>query len=228
MIDLLQNFTSGLPDLLQWVGVILAAAIPFVESHFGAVIGVLSGINPAIAIAAAIVGNILSMLIFVFSADGVRSKVRSGREPKPETPRRQRLRESFDKYGVAGSVHFSAKQIRANRLGATARYRNAHYADPALIPVMDQLPDEPPSAPRLVAARRTAAGAVAFDWQPGEIKPASWALYRVDGAVARLVATGRDATVEDPAPPAGATYCLSGLDRSGNEGIVSAPLTVSS
>ena len=102
MIDLLQNFTSGLPDLLQWVGVILAAAIPFVESHFGAVIGVLSGINPAIAIAAAIVGNILSMLIFVFSAHGVRSKVRSGREPKPETPRRQRLRESFDKYGVAG------------------------------------------------------------------------------------------------------------------------------
>lgn len=133
-----------------------------------------------------------------------------------------------DKYGVNGSVHFSAKQIRANRLGATARYRNAHYAAPALVPVMDQLPDEPPSAPRLVAARRTAAGAVAFDWQPGEIKPASWALYRVDGAVARLVATGRDATVEDPAPPAGATYCLSGLDRSGNEGIVSAPLTVSS
>ena len=102
MIDLLQNFTAGLPDLLQWVGVILAAAIPFIESHFGAVIGVLSGINPVIAIAAAIVGNILSMLIFVFSAHGVRSKVRSGRAPKPETPRRQRLRESFDKYGVAG------------------------------------------------------------------------------------------------------------------------------
>jgi len=50
----------------------------------------------------------------------------------------------------------------------------------------------------------------------------------IAGAAA-LIATGRDAKVEDPAPPpAGATYCLSGLDRSGNEGIVSAPLTVSS
>ena len=106
MIDALQDFTSGLPDLLQWVGIVLAAAIPFIESHFGAIIGVLAGIHPAVAIVAAIVGNILSMLIFVFSAHGVRSKVRSGKDPKPETPRRQRLRESFDKYGVAGVSMF--------------------------------------------------------------------------------------------------------------------------
>ena len=102
MIDTLRDFTSGLPEVLQWVGVILAAAIPFVESYFGAVIGVVAGINPVVAILAAIVGNVVSMLIFVFSAHGMRSKVREGKEVKPETPRRAKLRERFDKYGVAG------------------------------------------------------------------------------------------------------------------------------
>ncbi|GGE94864.1 hypothetical protein [Mycetocola zhadangensis] len=102
MIESLQTFTAGLPELLQWVGVILAAAIPFIESHFGAALGVLTGINPVVAIVAAIVGNILSMLIFVLTAHGLRSKVTGRREPKVETARRQRVRQAFDKYGVAG------------------------------------------------------------------------------------------------------------------------------
>ena len=102
MIEPLRDFTSSLPDVLQWIGVILASAIPFVESYFGSVIGILAGINPVVAILAAIVGNVASMLIFVFSAHGVRSKVQAGREPKPETARRAKLRQRFDKYGVAG------------------------------------------------------------------------------------------------------------------------------
>jgi len=102
MIDALQDFTSNFPPLLQWVGVIVVAAIPFVESYFGSVIGVLAGINPVIAIVAAIIGNVISMLIFVLSAHGVRSKVVAGKEQKELSPRRQRLRASFDKYGVAG------------------------------------------------------------------------------------------------------------------------------
>ena len=102
MIDALREFTSALPALLQWVGVILASAIPFVESYFGSVIGILAGINPVVAILAAIVGNVASMLIFVFSAHSVRSKVQAGKAPKPETARRAKLRQRFDKYGVAG------------------------------------------------------------------------------------------------------------------------------
>jgi len=102
MFEALQDFTSSLPPLLQWVGVMLAAAIPFVESYFGSVIGVLAGINPVVAIIAAIIGNVISMLAFVFSAHGVRSKVVAGKEPKEQKPRRERLRKAFDKYGVAG------------------------------------------------------------------------------------------------------------------------------
>jgi hypothetical protein len=102
MIDALQEFTANFPPVLQWLGVMIASAIPFVESYFGAVIGVLAGVNPVVAIIAAIIGNVVSMVIFVLSAHGVRSKVVAGKQPKEETPRRLRLRKSFDKYGVAG------------------------------------------------------------------------------------------------------------------------------
>ena len=102
MIDALQDFTASLPAVLQWVGVILAAAIPFIESYFGSVIGVLAGINPVVAIVAAIVGNVISMLLFVLSAHSVRSKVVSGKTFKEPSARRQKLRAQFDKYGAAG------------------------------------------------------------------------------------------------------------------------------
>lgn len=102
MFEALRDFTADLPAFLQWLGVILAGAVPFVESYGGSVIGVLIGIHPAVAIAAAVIGNIVSMLAFVLTAHGVRSKVRSGRPAKPESPRRAKLRERFDRYGVAG------------------------------------------------------------------------------------------------------------------------------
>jgi hypothetical protein len=79
MTDALRDFTASLPELLQWVGIVLAAAIPFVESYFGSVIGIVAGVNPAVAIIAAIVGNVLSMLVFVLTAHGVRSRVRDGK-----------------------------------------------------------------------------------------------------------------------------------------------------
>lgn len=88
--------------MLTWLGVTLIAAIPFVDSYFGAVVGVLAGLHPAVAIAAAIVGNVLSLLIFVFVAHRVRTKVAASRPAREVTPRRAKLRASFDKFGVAG------------------------------------------------------------------------------------------------------------------------------
>ncbi|MET3904016.1 hypothetical protein [Paenarthrobacter sp. 4246] len=102
MIESLQGFTSSLPPMLQWVGVLLIAAVPFVESYFGAVVGVLAGVNPVVAIAAAVVGNIVSLLVFVFAAHHVRTKVSASRPSKEMTPRRAKLRATFDKFGVAG------------------------------------------------------------------------------------------------------------------------------
>lgn len=102
MIESLQDFTSSLPPMLTWLGVVLIAAVPFVDSYFGAVVGVLTGLHPAVAITAAVVGNVISLLIFVFAAHRVRTTVAANRPSKEVTPRRAKLRAAFDKFGVAG------------------------------------------------------------------------------------------------------------------------------
>ncbi|WP_194409466.1 hypothetical protein [Microbacterium cremeum] len=114
MIDALQDFASSFPEYIQWLGVMLVSAIPFVESYFGSMIGVVIGLPPVVAIGAAVIGNVISMIVFVLSAHGVRTKVVAGRaarseggatvaEREPaESPRRQKLRRAFDRYGVAG------------------------------------------------------------------------------------------------------------------------------
>jgi steroid 5-alpha reductase family enzyme len=101
VLENLQSFTESLPPLLQWVGVMLAGAIPFIESYGGSVLGIISGVPPVVAVLAAIVGNIVSMLVFVLVASRVRTAATSGRT-KPDSPRRVKLRQRFDKYGVAG------------------------------------------------------------------------------------------------------------------------------
>ena len=102
MLESLQDFVSGLPTLVQWLGVALIAAIPFVESYFGSAIGVLSGVHPVAAVAAAVVGNVASMLAFVLAADATRRRATRGREAAEPTERRQRLKRAFDRWGVAG------------------------------------------------------------------------------------------------------------------------------
>ncbi|MFR9780228.1 family 10 glycosylhydrolase [Micromonospora sp. MS34] len=129
------------------------------------------------------------------------------------------------RYGVSGSVHFSARQVRADKLGAVSRYSRTYYAGPALLPPMAQLPAAPPAAPVLTGARRDTGGVV-LTWRGDGAT--SFAVYRVDGGVARLAGTTRDAGWVDRAAPGGRalSYCVSGLDRSGNEGPLSAPTTI--
>lgn len=127
---------------------------------------------------------------------------------------------------VQGQVHYSATQVRQNKLGAVTKYRDKFYGTPALVPIMKQLPAAPPGAPRLVSAHAGPKGSIDFETKAGDgAAAASWALYRVAGASAQLVATGRAGSpVTAPAASPG-VYCLSGLDRSGNEGPLSPPLT---
>lgn len=100
MIDWLQGLAADVHPVLQWLVVILAGAIPFVESYFASVIGILAGIPWFVAIPAAIVGNVVSMVLFVLTAAGVRKAAK--RDEREESPRRQRLRRQFDRWGVPG------------------------------------------------------------------------------------------------------------------------------
>lgn len=101
MIENLQSFAAGFPEAVQWVGVALVSAIPFVESYFGSIIGVLIGLHPAIAIGVAVLGNLISMAVVVIAAGAVRQRATRDRVEEL-SPRRQKLKQRFDRYGVAG------------------------------------------------------------------------------------------------------------------------------
>ncbi|MCI4012469.1 hypothetical protein [Brevibacterium sp. ZH18] len=102
MIETIQNFANAFPDWLQWAGVMLVSAIPFVESYFGSVIGVAIGLHPVVAIIVAVIGNAVSMLVFVYGAGAIRDKATKNREDAEPSPKRQRLKRMFDKFGVPG------------------------------------------------------------------------------------------------------------------------------
>ena len=130
-----------------------------------------------------------------------------------------------DRFGVDGSVHFSAKQVRADRLGSVSRYGKAHYAAPALVPIATRLAAAPPGAPELTAAAREGDG-LTLRWRRTDgPAPAAYAIYRASGADsdAALVATVRadgDAQRWTDAAAAGGrpyTYCVTALDRAGNQ-----------
>lgn len=136
-------------------------------------------------------------------------------------------------YRVDGTVHFSAKSVRDDTLGAVTRYRTRFYSTPALVPTMSQLPVARPAMPVLTAVRPGSDGGVTVTWRPGSGAAATaFAVYRLDpgsasgqliGTVRRTGSGAQSLVDRDPTP--GGQYCVSGLDRSWNEGPVSVPMT---
>ncbi|MFC7242720.1 family 10 glycosylhydrolase [Catellatospora aurea] len=142
-------------------------------------------------------------------------------------------------YNVAGNVHFSAVQVRANRIGATDVYAADHYSKPALVPAMSHLPSKPLLFPVVTKADRSDAG-IALKWQPladgaGPFgTAASYAVYRVNGLrilpsacdfadATNLVATTRGTEFTDTTAVPGQryTYFVTSLDRLYNESLPS-------
>ncbi|MGN6239392.1 MAG: hypothetical protein ACTHNI_06575 [Cellulosimicrobium cellulans] len=97
----LQELTQGLPPLLRWVGVLLAGAIPYVEAEGAAILGVVAGVNPVVAIVAAVVGNAIALALVVWLIGAARSGVTRGRAAA-QSAKQQRMRKVFDRYGVPG------------------------------------------------------------------------------------------------------------------------------
>lgn len=102
MIENLQHVVETIPPILRLLALAGLGAIPFVESYFGSAAGVLAGVNPVLAVAAASAGNTICMVVLVLSAGRVRGAVTARREPRTPSRRRQRFDRLFDKYGVAG------------------------------------------------------------------------------------------------------------------------------
>lgn len=102
----LRSWTQDLPRALQWLGIILISAIPFVESFFGGFIGVVIGMPFLAALAAAVLGNMLSLVLVVYGAHWVRGAILKRQRPKElsehQQKRRAKAQRLFDKFGVPG------------------------------------------------------------------------------------------------------------------------------
>ncbi|MFD6137057.1 small multidrug efflux protein [Isoptericola sp. NPDC060257] len=128
LVDTFQDLVAQVPDLAQPLIVAVAAMVPFIEGEGGATIGILGGIYPAVAAAAAMVGNFLAVTAVVLASAGARDAVVSRRRAKtrqrsavlvgpgaaedttiPAEPaddrrsaRRAKFQRAYERYGVPG------------------------------------------------------------------------------------------------------------------------------
>jgi hypothetical protein len=70
-----QDLVAQVPEIIQPLIVALAGAVPFVEGEGAAIIGIIAGLNPVVAIAAAAIGNFLCVLVLVLASSGARSAI---------------------------------------------------------------------------------------------------------------------------------------------------------
>ena len=105
----LTTFVSGLEPWQQVLALIPAGAIPFIESYLGSFLGSVVGVHPALAIPAAVLGNLLATLgltaLAVRARRAVTARVGGGTQPStaPKESRfRQKVAAALDRYGVPG------------------------------------------------------------------------------------------------------------------------------
>lgn len=101
VITWLQEQAATVDTWLQLLVIALAGAIPFVESYFGSMIGVLAGLPIWLAVPAAVIGNWLCMFVLVTFGAGVQRRM-AARSQKEPTKRRERFMNLFDRFGVPG------------------------------------------------------------------------------------------------------------------------------
>jgi uncharacterized lipoprotein YddW (UPF0748 family) len=127
---------------------------------------------------------------------------------------------------VDGDIYFSAKQVRANRLGHMDLVQFDHYQRPALLPVTAGVPGKAPKAVKRLDAERRGQQ-VRLTWRGSGGAGERYAVYRVPGrgvgACDLADATHLLGTTEGPSwrGPAGgtgpATYVVTALDRAHRE-----------
>ncbi|MEV5555643.1 family 10 glycosylhydrolase [Nonomuraea wenchangensis] len=134
---------------------------------------------------------------------------------------------------IVGDIYFSAKDVKADRIGAITRLVNAHYTRPALLPARGSA--AAPAAPVITAATQ-GSGGVQLTWTGSGT---AYAVYRVAGtpsaadpcffADARnLVGTTRAKTFTDTTASGTNTYYVTALTRTHQESSPSAGRTAGS
>lgn len=98
--------TAAGAETWQQILVMLAGgAIPFLESYVTSFVGVLVGMPALLAVSAAVVGNVMCMVVLTFLTGGARSAATRGRPASPEAQpnkRRRRVAKYMERLGVPG------------------------------------------------------------------------------------------------------------------------------
>lgn len=125
LVEFLQDLVGRVPELVQPLIVAVAGAIPFVEGEGGVAIGILGGINPAVAAIAAMAGNFLVVAGLVLLGSGARTAVVNRHRAKVDAragaaadggtvlgalpadqsragARRAKFQRAYERYGVPG------------------------------------------------------------------------------------------------------------------------------
>jgi uncharacterized lipoprotein YddW (UPF0748 family) len=130
---------------------------------------------------------------------------------------------------VKGNIYFSAKDVRADRLGATSLLNSTWYTRPALIPAMTSLDSRAPLPVHAVRATRTTDG-VQLNWRTTSSDTTSYAVYRrelaggdhcPDNDARNLLSTTRNTTYTDTTATPGKAYLytVTALDRLANQSV---------
>ena len=90
VIAYFQDLVAQVPEIVQPFIVALAGAVPFVEGEGATTIGIIGGMDPVIAVAAAAIGNFLCVLVLVLLSSGARSAIVKRRRVHTSTTHRVR------------------------------------------------------------------------------------------------------------------------------------------
>lgn len=94
----LVQFITGLHPVLQFLAVFVIGLVPYLESHFGAFVGTLTGVPVVLATLAAVAGNLIAVAVAVRAGGAVHRRVQSRRgEP---SPRARKVLSKVDQFGV--------------------------------------------------------------------------------------------------------------------------------
>ncbi|TQN44054.1 hypothetical protein FHU33_3534 [Blastococcus colisei] len=127
----LTQFAAGLEPWQQVGALFIFGMIPFIESYLGSFIGTIVGIDPFLAVPAAVIGNIVCTFLMIALASVVRGAVTRGREGKPMSKGKRRVAKYFERLGVPGVSLLGAiilpTQITAPTLVALGARKGAVY-----------------------------------------------------------------------------------------------------
>ncbi|MGY2080421.1 hypothetical protein [Modestobacter sp. SYSU DS0657] len=132
LLTQLTEFAAGLEQWQQLGALLLFGMIPFVESYLGSFIGTVVGLDPLLAVPAAVIGNIMATFLTIALASGVRDAATRGRPGRDTSKRKRKVAKYLERLGVPGVSLLGATllptQITAPTLIALGARRGAVYA----------------------------------------------------------------------------------------------------